>query len=475
MKWIALLAMIGAGCAVGPEYQRPDLPEVERFRDSVEAPSGASIADLPWWDVFHDETLRGLIEDALEANGDLRAAAARVEAARARAGIAKDALLPSVNVGAAASREQFRIVPPIPSFSGATTNEFAVSANVSWELDVWGKLRRGIEAAQADAASVEDQRQGIVQMLVADVAQAYLELLQLDALYELYRETREARAALLRLFSAQLQGGTGTLVQTSNAEALVFDIEATLPLVEAQLEEKENQLSILLGRPPSSIHRGPAMDSHLLPPAVPPGVPASLLERRPDLRALEQNLRAAVARVGVADANLLPSISLTGMVGLLSADMAKLLSSGEWNYGANTSWLAPILQGKSLRDQRDAAKADAAALAATYQQAVLRALGDVADALVGIESARVSAQARERQVDSLQTRLRLVLDQYNAGTASYVEVTLAYQDLLPAQIAEVTARSQRFLAVVQLYRALGGGWGHGPPPAAGAGEGGAGD
>lgn len=476
---ISLALVSIAGCAMGPDYRRPDLPPVEEFRGETATPSAESVADLPWWELFQDDALRSLIGEAIQNNGDLRAAAARVAAARARAGVARDALLPTVGVQAGADRQRTPFVPPVPGVSTITTNVFAASINVSWELDVWGRIRRGAEAAEADYEAVAAQRSGVLLMLIADVAQAYVELLELDGLYDLYKSTRESRTRLLELFDAQLQGGTGTLVQTSNAEALVYDVEAALPPLQAQITRKENQIAILLGKPPGSIMRGPPLDFSRLPPEIPPGLPVSLLERRPDLRALEQNLRAAVARIGVAEANLLPPISLTGLAGLLSAEAGSLLSgnAGQWLYGANTSWLAPILNGKSLRDLRDAAVADAEAATADYQQAVLNALGDVSGALADIRSSRDAAEILSRQVKSLQVRLDLVLDQYRAGVASYVEVTLAYQDLLPAQISLLQADAQRTLTVIQLYRVLGGGWAEpSAPPAADPreGDGGAG-
>jgi len=463
---IPLAFVLTAGCAMGPEYRRPDLPSVEEFRGATAEPAAESIADLPWWELFEDDALRSLIGDAIENNGDLRAAAARVVAARARASVAGDALLPAVQVQAGASRQRTPFVPSIPGVSTITTNVFSASVNVSWELDVWGRIRRGAEAADADAEAVAEHRRSILLMLVADVAQAYVELLELDGLYDLYRHTRESRIELLRLFDAQLRGGTGTLVQTSNAEALVYDVEAALPPLQAQIAQKENQISILLGKPPGSIARGPPLDFSRLPPEIPPGLPASLLERRPDLRALEQNLRAAVARIGVAEANLLPPISLTGLAGLLSAEAGSLLSgnAGQWLYGANSSWLVPILNGKGLRALRDAAVADAEAATADYQQAVLNALGEVSGALAEIRGAREAADILSKQVKSLQLRLDLTLDQYRAGVASYVEVTLAYQDLLPAQISLVQADARRTLTVIQLYRVLGGGWAEPSPP-----------
>lgn len=454
------------GCAVGPTYQRPELPQVENFRDEIETPSAESIADLPWWELFQDASLRSLIEEALRENRDLHAAASRVVAARARAGIDEDALLPAVQVQAGASRQRRPFIPAFPGVTTTTTNQFGASVGVSWELDVWGRLRRAIEASQADFQATVDEQRGVILMLVADVAQAYLELLQLDALFRLYEQTRDARNELLQLFEAQLEGGTGTLVQTSNAAALVYGAEAMLPQLAAEIRQKENQVSTLLGRAPGLIPRGPALDLTRVVPEVPAGLPATLLERRPDLRQLEQNLRAAVARIGVAEGNLLPPISLTGLVGLLSTDASKLFSggAGEWLYGAQTSWLAPILSGKSLRDVRDAAVADAQVAAANYQQGVLRALADVGDALAAVQSSRLAAELFARQVEALQTRLELVLLEYHVGTASYVEVTLAYEDLLPAQVSLVQAQAQRSITVVQLYRALGGGWATPAPP-----------
>lgn len=457
---LPLAALWSAGsCAVGPNYRSPEVPLPGAFRGAPVQESAASIADLPWWELFRDDALRVLIEEALEGSGDLRAAAARVEAARARARVARDALFPTLQLQLGATRQRMPIVQVSPQIPATATNVFTAEASVSWELDLWGALRRGAQAADAVAEATAFQERGVILMLVAEVAQAYVVLLELDALHELYEATIRSRQETLRLYSAQLQAGTGTRVQVANAEALVFEVEALLPPLGAQRAQQENQIATLLGRPPGPVERGQPLALGVAP-ELPPGLPVALLGRRPDLMVLEQELRAAVAQIGVADARLLPGVSLSGLGGFLTTDLSQLGSSESiaWLYGAQATWLAPILGGASLLDQRDASLADAKAAALSYRQAFIAALADVADALAAVESSRAASQLLSKQVDAAQIQLTLTLDQFRAGTASYVEVTLAYQNLFPAQIALVQSQAQRSLTVIQLYRALGGGW-----------------
>ena len=471
-------ALLAVGCTMGPDYQRPQVKMTDSFRDQVKPSDAKSFADLPWWDIFADEVLKGLIGEALQNNYDMRIAAARVEQARAQAGISAAQAYPAVGgtLGANYSRGNFVPGQTFPT-AGSTTPQhigaqFNIGASFSWEIDFWGKFRRGTEAAVAQFLASQDGRRGVIVSLIAEVATSYVILRQLDAQLEIAKATVKNYAKTLELYSARLEGGTGSRLEVSTGQAQVEDAQATALDLQRQIVNLENQISYLLGRPPGPIPRGKTLTQFSFPPSIPAGLPSSLLERRPDVHQAEEQLVAANALIGVAKANFFPNISLTGFLGLATPDLSTLFKgpSFVWSGGGTASWLAPILQGAQLKGQYDAAWANWQQAEAFYEQSALNAFQDVANSLNDTASLLPILEQREAQVKSLEDAVGLAIDRYEGGVSSYLEVTTNQNSLFPAQLNLAAVRAQRYLALISLYRALGGGWQvpeeSAPPPAA---------
>ena len=455
---VALVAL--GGCAVGPDYKRPALPAPDNFYGMSGPASEASLADTKWWDLFADPALRSLIEEALRNGYDVRLAAARVEESRARYGIAGSLYYPDLGYSAGLSR----VHTSAYSLPGNVTgNQVTANALVSWELDVWGRVRRLNEAARAQYLATEEGRRAVVLSLVADVASAYFDLRDLDAELEISRRTRATFQDTYDLFSRRLAGGAASALETARAEALLANASAQIPALEQRIVARENQITLLLGRSPGPIPRGGSLTEQALPPAVPAGLPSALLLRRPDVRAAEQSLVAANANVGVARAAFYPTLSITGLFGGLSTGLQDLFAAGRtWSIGAGL--LGPLFAGGSLRAQERIARAQFDQARVAYEQAVTRALGEVSSDLVAIEKLAVEETERERSVHATREAVRLATLRYESGLSAYFEVLDALQLLLPAETALVQTRRDRLTAFVSFYRALGGGWSDVPPP-----------
>jgi multidrug efflux system outer membrane protein len=457
-QWLALLLTAGivTGCAIGPNYQRPTTILPETYRGQVEASEAASLADLPWWEVFRDDKLKALIEEALQNNYDLRIAAARVEQARALAGATRAEFFPQIGYEGGAGRTKGAI--QFQGFSSEATNVFIGAFSMSWELDVWGKIRRADEAAYADLFASEEFRRGVVLSLVSEVARAYFDLLELDLELDIARRTTESFQQTLTLFTQRLQMGVASKLETARAEASLASTAATIPDIERQIVAKENQISVLLGRSPAAIPRGTPLVDQTLPPATPAGLPSQLLERRPDIQQAEQTLVAANARVGVAKAGFLPTIGLTGLRGGRSDELEDIVkgSASIWTIAGGLT--GPILQGGLVYENYQAAIAQWEQAKLRYEQSVLTALKEVSDALTDQQKLVEVQKEQERAVKALQESVRLATLRYTGGFASYYEVIEAQQQLFPAENALAQTRRDRLAAVVQLYKALGGGW-----------------
>jgi multidrug efflux system outer membrane protein len=451
-----MLGLFGA-CAAGPNYERPkvSLPATYRF----EGPAGAaSLADLPWWQVFRDQDLRALVEEALRNNFDLLIATSRVDAARAQARSAGAQLLPGISVAGNGTWSN--------SFGSATAvgkSYYSVTAGgtASWEIDVFGKLRRQAEAARAQYASTEEARRGVWITVLSDVGQNYFQLRSLDIQRNIAERTVVDRAAILEVFRVRAEGGIGTDLDVARAEADLAGANATLASLNQQIATTEDAISLLLGRSPGPIRRPLAPQALPPPPAVPAGLPSALLERRPDVRQAEADLVAANAQVGVATASLFPTFSLTSFGGFVSTSLNFLGApnpAGLYSLGGDVSWLAPILKGSSLRYDLQAAKANWAGVRTAYIQTAISALRDVADSLVTL--ARLSEQRAydEKQVAALKRALDVARTQFEGGTATYLDVINAEQQRFPAELALAQLEGNQLAAFVQLYRALGGGW-----------------
>jgi outer membrane protein, multidrug efflux system len=457
---------LAMGCTVGPDYQRPQVKMTDAFRDQVKPQDARSFADLSWWEVFQDQVLEGLIVEALQNNYDMRIAAARVEQARAQAGISAAQAYPAIGVGLGANYSRGNFLPgqTLPPYGSLTPQprgaQFNISASFSWEIDFWGKFRRGTEAAVAQFLASEDGRRGVIVSLIANVAASYVILRQLDAQLEIATATSKNYEKTLELYTARLEGGTGSKLEVATGQAQVDDARATALDLQRQITDQENQISYLLGRPPGPIPRGKTLTEFAYPPEIPPGLPSTLLERRPDVHQAEEQLIAANALIGVAKANFFPSISLTGILGLATPDLTKIFNgpSFVWSGGGAASWLAPLLQGAQLKGQYDAAWASWAQAEAIYEQSVLNAFQEVASSLNDTASLKPVLVQRESQVSSLQQAVDLAIDRYEGGVSSYLEVTTNQNSLFPAQLNLAAVRAERYLALISLYRALGGGW-----------------
>ena len=451
----SVLAAVGLGCAIGPDYERPALPAPPAFRDQVEAT--ASIADLPWWEVFRDDALVALIHEALASNRDLAVAAANVETARYLAAVQRGELFPQLGYDAAATQGNDTLVgTPSPGRGGE--NDFLAAANLFWEIDVWGRIRRATEAARADLLATEAFRRGVVLSLVSGVAQAWFELVELDRELEIARESVVSFGETRDLFQRQFLGGVVSKLDSLRAEAALAQAAARVPDLERQIVAKENELSVLVGRPAGTIPRGGTLAEQATPPEVPAGVPSLLLERRPDLIEAEQVLVAANARVGQALADYFPRIGLTAVAGTLSSELSDLLEAGSGYYSVGGQALGPLFTfGQTTYTWRAAAAASDASRAA-YEGAVLNSLREVSDALTAREKLVAVRAEREREVAALRESVQISQQRYLGGLATYLEVLDAQQQLYPAEFALAQTERDQLLAVVALYRALGGGW-----------------
>lgn len=466
---IAALALAAAGalsgCAVGPNYKRPDLPAPEGFYGASAPSTEVSLAEAKWSEVFSDPVLRALVEEALRNGYDVRLAASRVEEARARYGIAGSLYLPDLGYSGGVTRQH---TSTYATPGDVTGNSITANSLVSWEIDVWGRIRRLNEAARAEYLATEEGRRGVELSLVAEVASAYFDLRELDAELEISRRTRATFQDTFDLFSRRLAGGAASGLETARAEALLANASAQIPVLEQRIVARENQITLLLGRAPGPVPRGNELTGQALPPEVPAGLPSALLLRRPDVRAAEQSLIAANAGIGVARAAFYPTLSITGLLGGISPGLQDLFAAGRtWSIGANL--LGPLFVGGSLRAKERIAVAQFEQARVLYEQVFTRALGEVSTSLVAIEKFAAEETERERSVRATREAVRLATLRYESGLSAYFEVLDALQLLLPAETALVQTRRDRLTAFVSFYRALGGGWSDAPPPPA-AGE-----
>jgi multidrug efflux system outer membrane protein len=462
-RTIAVLAVTAtlAGCAIGPDYKRPALTPPDTFRGQKQ-PDVASLADLPWWEVFDDPVLRGLIQEALAGNYNLQIAAARVVQARAQAGIARAAFFPVIGYQGSVQRskefEAFLGISADQIPGSGASNLFLGVLTASWEIDVWGQIRRSNEAAVAELLATEDGQRAVLLSLVSDVAQNYFQLVELDQRLEISRQSTQAYQGIYDLFRDRLEYGVVSQLQTSRAEGSLASAAATIPEVQTQITAKENQISTLLGRNPGPIPRGTPLFSQRVVPTVPTGLPSELLERRPDLRKAEQQLVAANAQIGVAKADFFPKLSLTGFLGKASPEMSMITAGGSTIWSIAAGLAGPIFQGGRILENYRATVAvwDQAKL--QYEQTVITAFQEVASNLDALDKLATAEAEQARAVAALEKSVQLATDRYLYGLASYLEVLDAQQRLFPAQNAQASIRLNRLTAYVQLYKALGGGW-----------------
>lgn len=451
------VALFLAGCAVGPNYQRPPVSVPGHFRSAPETTGTNFLGELPWWEMFQDPDLKALIRAALTNNYDLRIAIARVEQFRAIAAQNRALYFPQLNYQAEAGRSKNATAgSAFPT--GNTGNFFIAGGNVAWEIDLWGRLRRLNEAARAQFLASDEARRDVMISVISEVAQAYFELLELDRELEIAKSTTNSFGESLRIFSERFQGGIVSELETSAAAALLASAAATVPQLERQIVQQENQLSVLVGRNPGPVSRSRALLQQTFPPEVPAGLPSTLLERRPDIRAAEQNLRAANAQVGVSVANFFPQLDLTGLFGQASPELSAFTagSANAWSVAAGLT--GPIFQGGRLRAQYRQALAVREETRLRYQSTMLMALQEVSNALIDREKYARVRQELARAVEAYRVSVQVAIERYLAGRAGYFEVLQQQQLLFPAENALTRTQLNQLLALVQLYRALGGGW-----------------
>jgi multidrug efflux system outer membrane protein len=473
-RWLitgVVLVALAGGCAIGPDYARPVVTEPAAFRGQATA-EAASFADRPWWEAFEDRALQALIEEALRQNHDVRIAAARVQQARALVGVARSDLFPSLDYRTGAARS--KVSPGLLGAPGGALPEpgnfYSAAMFLSWEVDIWGRVRRLNEAALSNLLATEEGRRGVWLTLVGDLGQAYFELLALDVRLQIARNSEAAYQRTYDLFLDRFNLGVASKLETARALGALGDAQANIPLLESDIVAKENQISVLLGKPPGPIARGRPMYAQFIAPSVPAGLPSALLERRPDLRQAEQRLVSANARIGVAKAEFFPKFDITALFGTASPEVTALTS------GATTIWAVagalsgPLFNaGRTLGTYRASiAQWDEARL--EYEQAVLVALREVSDALTALGKLNDAETGQRRAVTALEEAVEHATARYRQGLANYFEVLEAQQQLYPAQNTLASIRRNRLLAYVQLYRALGGGWNLTDPQWAGPNE-----
>jgi multidrug efflux system outer membrane protein len=449
------LMLLSVGCAVGPNYKRPDypVPATHRSETALPAPSTAAptqtFGDVKWFDLFRDDKLQELIRIALKENYDIRIAAQRVLAAQAFITVEKSALYPSVDATASADRQQ--------GVNRAISSAFG-GGRVFWELDIWGRIRRATEAARGEYLAQEAVQQGVIQSLVTGVASSYFQLLELDQELAVAKQSLTSRQASLRLVQARLTGGLSNQLEVDQATSLVATAAATIADVERRREQTENFLNTLLGRNPGPVERTKILADQKLVPEVPAGLPSALLERRPDIRQAEQLLVAANARVGVAKALFFPSVSLTGSGGYQNFQISNLFKSTGAVYSYGGSLVAPIFNGGALWANYKASKADREAAILSYQRSVQDAFRDVADSLIGHQKAKEYLSQQEVFVVTLRDQLRLANMRYEGGVSSYLEVLDTERQALDAELSYAQAYLGQLNSVIFVYKALGGGW-----------------
>ncbi|MBN8462151.1 MAG: efflux transporter outer membrane subunit [Dechloromonas sp.] len=449
---VGLLALLAGGCMVGPDYVRPpvDAPAAWRLGE----PEVRNLANTPWWEQFGDPVLNDLIAEALRANKDLLIATARIDEFAGKYGFVRSGLFPQVGAGYEPSRQRNI---PAGATQPATYNSYSAVLSANWEIDLWGRIRRQTEAANAQLLASEEGRNAVILSLLGSVAGAYINLRDLDRQLEIARATAKSRGESYDLFKLRFEGGLISLLELSQNKSQYEEALATIPPLEKAIAQQENGLSVLLGRNPGPIARGKDIDQLLLP-AIPAGLPSDLLERRPDLRRAEQDLIAANALIGAAKAMYFPTISLTGLFGYASPSLSSLFDgpSKVWQYAAPITM--PIFTAGAIAGQVQAAEAVQQQALFRYQKAIQEAFREVDDSLVSQDRTRAQLLAQGRQVEALQQYASTARLRYDNGYTSFIEVLDAERSLFNAQLQFVQTQQVQLQAMVNLYLAMGGGW-----------------
>jgi multidrug efflux system outer membrane protein len=451
---------IAAGCTVGPNYTRPEVPTPPVYRGAESAPAAAGVesyGDLAWWSVFPDPDLQALIRTALAQNYDLRVAASRILQAQSQVTVARSQEFPTLDGGFSA---------PYAGYSGSdrpsTFPDYTVTPQLglgfAWELDFWGKYRRNTEAARADLLATEEARYVVVATLVTQVGQAYLTLRALDLSLEISRRTVDSRKQSVDLVQARLDGGVAGVLDLRQAESLLYGATKAIPEIQRQIEQTENFINVLLGQVPGPIKRGRPLDEQIAPPRLPPGLPSDLLTRRPDVRSAEQQLVSANAQIGVAKALLYPQITISGFGGGGSTTISGSSFGPFWLYNALPAVTLPIFNMGRLQANVEYNEARAQEAGLRFQQTLQQAFREVSDALVEIRKRQEFRLQQELLVKALEDASQIAKLRYEGGVSSYLEVLDTERQLFDAEIQLVQAKRDESQGVIQLYKALGGGW-----------------
>ena len=451
--------LLVSGCMMGPNYQRPsvDTPQSWRFEDAM----AKDTANTAWWRQFNDPVLNDLIQTAIQENKDLKIAAARVEQFAGLYGTTRAALFPQVGAGAVAGRQRTsEHTGPVPLENQRTNPNFSnyeVFLNASWEIDLWGKLRRATEAARANLLSTEEARRTVILSLVSSVANSYITLRAFDRQLELTKQTADRYKESYDIFKLRFEYGIVSEIEVSQAKSQYEEALANIPFFEKSIAQQENALSVLLGRNPGPIKRGRTIDQLTLP-AVPAGLPSDILVNRPDIRQAEQNLIAANANIGVAKSQYFPTISLTGLFGWASNDLSDLFKgpSRTWSWAVPAA--GPIFTAGAIAGQVRSAEAIQQEALITYQQAIQIAFREVDDSLVDQRRTKEQLEALVEQVSALRDYSSLAWLRYENGYTSYLEVIDADSRLYTAELTHTQTQGVLFQALVNLYKAVGGGW-----------------
>ncbi len=459
---LALLCL--TSCAVGPNYKRPKIQSPAQYRQPVpvtEPVSKASLADLSWTNLFGDEVITNLVRTALRQSNNLEAATERVLQARAQLGVVRSQLAPQITAsgGFAATRTSsvgsFNFIPPGSNLAVSYTQ---AGFNLAWEIDVWGRLRRLTESARAQFLAQEEARHAVVSSLIADVITTYLTVRELDLELEIARKTRDLGENGLRLTNLRQQRGVATGLDVRQAEQLLYTATAQIAATERAIAEAENQLNVLLGQNPGDVPRGKPLVELGVPAKVPAGLPSDLLERRPDIRQAEQNLIAANAQIGAARALFFPQISLTGLLGVQSRSLSNLFTGPARNDNIGPTGVLPIFNAGQLRNNLRLTEAQQREAVATYRGTIQTAFQEVSSALADYEKNREQRSQEELLVKALQDSNRLSNLRYKGGLDSFLQVLDAERNEFSSELVLAQLRKNELLSLVQLYRALGGGW-----------------
>ncbi|OPY90261.1 MAG: Outer membrane protein OprM precursor [Syntrophus sp. PtaU1.Bin208] len=451
------IVLLLVGCMVGPDYRRPAIDSPPTWR--IEEKKAKDLANSAWWNQFNDPVLNALIDDALKANSDLKIATARIDEYVGLYWQGRSGLFPQLwgSADAGRNRQSEEGAAPISSQVINPADFYQGVFNGSWEIDLWGKLRRASEAARADLLATEEARQGVILSLVSNVANGYISLRNLDKQRDIAVRTAKTREESYKLFKQRFDGGVISELELNQVKSEYEQALAKIPEIEKQIGLQEHALSLLLGRNPGPIARGRGMDELVLP-AVPAGLPSDLLEKRPDIRQAEQTLIAANARIGAAKAQYFPSLSLTGFFGWASEDLSNLFSGPArvWSWGGTVT--APIFTGGYIMGQVKSAEAVQQQALFSYQKTIQTAFREVEDALVDQRRTREQLAAQQRQVDALRETSRFARIRYDNGYTSYIEVLDAERSLFSVELNYAQTQGVLFSALVNLYKAMGGGW-----------------